>query len=113
MFKTLRGVPSLNKLIISSATIIAASLCASLVEAAICGVNTILSNSNNLESSAGGSSSYTSSAAHAILSFLSASYNASSSLIPPRAQFVMNAVSFIISNSLCEIKCLVSGVNGT
>ena len=79
----------------------------------MCGVNTILSSSNNLQSFAGGSSSYTSKAAPPILSLDNASYNASSSMIPPRAQFAINAVSFIISNSFVEIKCLVSGVRGT
>ena len=52
---------------------IAASLCASLVEAAICGVNTILSSSNNLQSLAGGSYSLTSKAAPPILSLKNAS----------------------------------------
>ena len=78
----------------------------------MCGVQTMLSSSNNLFSFAG-SSSYTSSPAPEISPSFKATYNASSSITPPRAALKMRAVSFMILNSSVEIECLVSSVKGT
>ena len=91
---------------------IAASRCASLVDAAMCGVNTTLSNVVKGLSSKGSFSNTSNPALRSGLSF-NASYKSSSLMIPPLAQFKIIALSFIFASCSFEIKPFVSGVKGT
>ena len=78
----------------------------------MCGVHITLGNFKSILL-VGGSFSNTSNAAPAIVPFLSASYNAFSSITSQREVLIRNAVDFILENfSLLNI-FLVSVVNGT
>ena len=85
--------------------------CASTVLAPRCGV-LITSFSFMIADSAGGSVSYTSSAAPATLPLFIASQSASSSIIPPRAQLMIRTPSFIVAIESLLIMCLVSFISG-
>ena len=71
-----------------------------------------MSSANKTEPFLGGSTLNTSVAAPAILPCLNASASAGSFTMPPRAQLIKNAVSFIALNASVEIKSRVSSVNG-
>ena len=85
--------------------------CASSVDAPRCGVTITLSRARRGEP-VGGSFTKTSNPAPAMTPDVRARCSASSSINPPRATLMMNAVGFIIASCSSEIMPVVSGVFG-
>ena len=93
------------------ATEIPAFSCASSVDAPRCGVSTTFGSPRSGEPT-GGSETNTSRPAPAIKPLVSASYSASSSMIPPREQLTILRLGLAMANCFLPISPVVSAVFG-